>query len=75
MGKQKNKTQLSEVLRYLQTHKRGITQVQAFELFGATRLSDIIFRLRKLGWDIVTESVTAKNRYGHTTTYARYRLA
>ena len=73
--KKGNKTQLTEVLRYLQTHKRGITQVQAFEMFGVTRLSHIIFTLRKLGWDIITESVTVKNRYGHTTTFARYKLA
>ena len=71
----KNKTQISEILKYLQTHKRGITSIQAIELFGATRLSDIIFRLRKAGYDIETEQITKKNRYGHTTTYACYKLA
>ena len=70
----KTKTQKSEILRYLMTHKRGITSIQAIELFGATRLSDIIFRLRKEGYDIVTEQVTRKTRYGHVTTFAVYKL-
>ena len=33
----------------MQTHKKGITSMQAIERFGATRLSDIIYRLKKLG--------------------------
>ena len=70
----KQKTQKSEILKYLMTHKRGITSLQAINLFGATRLSDIIFRLRKEGYNIITEMVTQKNRYGHVTTFARYRL-
>ena len=69
----KTKSQKSEVLRYMQTHK-GITSIQAIEKFGATRLSDIIFRLRKEGYDIDTESITTKNRYGHAVTYAKYSL-
>lgn len=71
----KTRSQKSEVLRFLKTHKRGITSLQAIELFGATRLSDIIFRLRQEGYDIITEMVTKKNRYGHTVTFAIYRLA
>ena len=69
----KTKTQKSEVLRYMQTH-RGITSLQAIEKFGATRLSDIIFRLRKDGYDIETEQITTKNRYGHSVTYVKYSL-
>ena len=69
----KTKTQKSEVLKYMQTHK-GITSIQAIEKFGATRLSDIIFRLRKDGYDIETEQITTKNRYGHAVTYAKYSL-
>ena len=74
MQKKKNqKSQRSEVLRYMQTHK-GITSLQAIEKFGATRLSDIILKLRRDGYNIETESITKKNRYGHTTTFARYTL-
>ena len=67
------KSQKSDVLKYMQSHK-GITSIQAIEKFGATRLSDIIFRLRKEGYDIATEQITTKNRYGHSTTYAKYSL-
>ena len=69
------KSQKSEILKYLKTHKRGITSLQAIQLFGATRLSDVIFRLRQEGYDIVTEQITKKNRYGHVTTFACYKLA
>ena len=69
----KAKTQKSEVLRYMQTHA-GITSIQAIEKFGATRLSDIIFRLRKEGYEIETEQITRKNRYGHSVTFAKYSL-
>lgn len=67
------KTQLAEVLSYLQKHK-GITPYQAFEKFGITRLADIIFKLRKAGYEIKSESISRKNRYGNTVTFCRYEL-
>ena len=66
-------SQKSEVLNYLQTH-RCITSNIAIEKFGATRLSDIIFRLRKDGYLIKTTDITTKNRYGNSCTYAEYSL-
>ena len=36
-----------DVLQYLQNNKTGLTSMEAINMFGATRLSDIIFRLRK----------------------------
>ena len=69
----KTRTQKSEVLMFMKTHS-GITSYQAIQHFGATRLSDIIFNLRKEGYEIKTEQITKKNRYGHTTTYAKYSL-
>ena len=69
----KTKTQKSEVLKYMQTHT-GITSLQAIEKFGATRLPDIIYRLGKDGYKFEKESITKKNRYGHTTTFTRYTL-
>ena len=68
-----NKSQKSEILRYMQTHK-GITSIQAFERFGITRLADIIYKLRQEGFEIETEQLTHKNRYGHVVNYARYSL-
>lgn len=68
------KSQTSDIKRYLETHKRGITSLQAFELFGATRLSSIVYRLRKEGMNIVTESALVKNRYGGTSNIAIYKV-
>ena len=66
-----NKTK--EVLKYLQTHG-SITSMEAINLFGATRLSAIIFNLRKKGHNITSVDKTTKDRYGHTVPYAEYRL-
>ena len=66
-------TQKSEVLAYMQSgHK--ITSTLAIRLFGATRLSDIIFKLRKDGYNIITHDRVGKNRYGGVCQYAEYEL-
>lgn len=64
-----NKT--NEVLRHLQKHKT-ITSRQAIELFTATRLSRIIFDLRKKGYNIITRKEECIDRYGNTCQFARY---
>lgn len=69
-----NKTQTQDVLKYLQSHKRGITSIEAINRFGATRLSDIIFRLRKKGYKITTENNLVKNRYGRQVLVSTYKL-
>lgn len=61
------------VLDWLKTHA-GITSMEAFENFGATRLSAIIFNLRNSGYDIETVMVSGKDRFGNRTRYARYYL-
>lgn len=63
----------SRVLKYLESHK-GITSIEAFEKFGATRLSAIIFNLKNYGYNIKSEKVTSKNRYGEKVTFSRYSL-
>ena len=69
----KKKSQASEIIKLLR--KQGyITSFEAIERFGATRLSSIIFVLRKKGFGIETEMVQGKNRYGHIINYAIYRL-
>ena len=67
------KTQTEDVLAYLQKHG-SITSLQAIEMFGATRLSDIIFRLRNRGYEIHTERFKVKTRYGTHTSPAKYTL-
>lgn len=69
------KTQKSEILKYMETHKSGITSLQAIEMFGATRLSGIIHDMRKRdGLNIITEIKNVKNRYGGVSSIAVYKL-
>lgn len=68
----KRMTQTEAVLEHLKTHK-GITSMEAFELYGATRLSAIIFSLRKK-YDIINVPHETTNRYGGNVTYVEYRL-
>ncbi len=59
-------TQIEAVWDYMWEHpKEGITSLQAIEKFGATRLSGIIYTLkRQYLVDIGSEWVTVKTRYG-----------
>ena len=62
------------VLQHLEDYG-SITSMEAIKLFGATRLSAIIYNLRhKEGYTIVTEIETVPTRYGTHSNIARYRL-
>lgn len=64
-----NKTSL--VLNHLKTYG-SITSMEAFERYRATRLSAIIFQLRKRGLNIDTVLVPHTDMYGTNTRFARY---
>lgn len=66
-------TQYNRVLEHLRT-KGKLTQKQAINLYGAYRLSAIIYDLRKQGYKIETDFKTSKNRFGDICTYAVYAL-
>lgn len=68
------KSQTNDIIKYLQTHKRGITSLEAINMFGATRLSGIMFALRKRGYNIGTEMKDVPNRYGGVSRVAVYKL-
>ena len=70
-----NKTNKTKLVKKWLLKKKSITTFQAFELFGATRLSAIIYSLRKSGMPIKAESVKIKDRYGHTCIIAKYKLS
>lgn len=61
----------AKVLKYIQTHKKGITSMQAIDMFKATRLSAIIFELRKR-YIITSISEQGISEEGYPYTYARY---
>lgn len=48
-----------------------ITSMEAFEMYGITRLAARISELRAFN-NIVTEYETAVNRYGETVRFAKY---
>lgn len=54
--------------------KGSITSWDAIKLYGETRLSAIIFNLRKAGLDIITSDIESVDRYGNTSRYAKYFL-
>ena len=66
-------TQNSEVLAHLIKHG-SITSIEAIQKYGCTRLAALIFNYRAMGYDIETERMTTKNRYGNAVTVAVYRL-
>lgn len=67
----KEQSQIKAILQHLQS-KGNITSMEAIELYGATRLSAIIFCLREHGYNIITQKVDGVNRYGNKMKYARY---
>ena len=67
------KSQKTMILDYLKQHGT-ITSLQAIDMFGATRLSGIIFTLRNEGYDIATLDTAIKDRYGTRKTIATYKL-
>lgn len=58
------------ILEHLQT-KGSITSMEAFSMYGATRISSIIFSLRKQ-YDIDTVMCETTNRYGEECRYGKF---
>ena len=65
-------TQRAAVLNYLRD-KGSITPMEAYTELGATRLSAVIFALRKMGYEILSEKKTVSTRYGKTD-ICEYRM-
>lgn len=54
--------------------KGTITSWEAIKEYGATRLSAIIFNLRRKGMNIGTRDVVFTDRYGHKSSFAEYYI-
>lgn len=63
--------QTSAVLNHLLSGKT-LTSMEAFQLFGCTRLSAKVFELRKKGYNIECVEVESTTRYGTLCRYANY---
>lgn len=66
-------TQKDRVLQHLQEHG-SITSWQAIMEYGATRLADIVFKLRQEGYDIESECEKGTNRFGDKIHWTKYKL-
>lgn len=64
-------SQNKQILRYLQTHKRGLSPADAVQKFQCYRLGARIHDLRELGWDIRTDYEKNVHNDGR---HARYFL-
>lgn len=61
-----------EVLEYMKRFpERGLTSMEAFKMFGVTRLAAIIHELRN-EHNIDTVMMEGKNRYDEHSSYAKY---
>lgn len=67
-------TQCDRILRHLNDYG-SITSAIAMEEYGIYRLASRISDLKGQGYNIISETKTAKNRYGETTHFSVYRLA
>lgn len=67
-------TQTERVHQYMKDFG-SITQLDAIRDLGVMRLASRISDMKRQGVRIVKTMESAKNRYGDTTSYARYRLA
>lgn len=66
-------TQNERILDYM--HRYGsITQYEALQDLGVMRLASRISDLRSLGYPIISETVTVKNRFEESCHIKRYRL-
>lgn len=74
MGKIKKMSQAQRVLRFMQTHKRGITALQAIQSIGCIDLAGRIRDLKEDGYIILGEYVYVTNRYGDKVRIKQYRL-
>lgn len=65
--------QKQRVLDYIEEFG-SISSLEAFKELGVTRLSDVIFRLKKDGYEFDTDTEYFRNRYDEPTHFARYSL-
>lgn len=65
--------QKERVLEYLEENG-SITSMEAFSKIGVTRLSAVIFELKRKGYEFDKVTETRKNRFGEKTSYTKYSL-
>ena len=67
------KTQKERILEHLKRYG-SITTFQSFMMYGDTRLSDKIYKLKKDGYCFKEEWQEGQNRFGKPVRYKKYIL-
>lgn len=65
--------QPQRVLAYLLEHG-SMTALDGWRECGVYRMSDAVYKLRKDGWRILTETASVANQFGEKCAVARYVL-
>lgn len=66
-------TQTERIIRHIQDYG-SITPLEAMQEYGIMRLASRMCDIKRAGYTVRREMETTKNRYGESTTYARYFL-
>ena len=74
MGKAKKTSQCDKILKFMQTHKNGITGKQAYKYAHSMNLAQRIYDLRKRGNEITSSYVEVTNDFGEKYRVKQYRL-
>ena len=64
-------TQCEKIIKYIEDFG-SITTMQAFIDLGCTRLASRICDIRSQGYDIQSEFVSGRNRYGELVSFKKY---
>ena len=70
----KKKSQCDIILKYMETHKTGITGKQAYKYAHSMNLAQRIYDLRQRGHNIVDDFVVVTNDFGEKYRVKQYRL-
>lgn len=74
MSQNSKMTQQQRILDYLDEFG-GITRLDGLRDLGIMNLPTRIFELRRMGYNIVSETVKVKNRWGEDCRIVRYKYA
>ena len=66
--------QTAQILRYLKTHKGGITPRQALDYFSCQRLASRICDLKREGYVFKRTMIAVRNKDGEISHVANYKL-
>lgn len=65
--------QTEKIIRHLKDYG-AITSLEAVQEYGIMRLASRIHDLRRLGYPVISTTVSGKNRYGEKISYTVYTL-